>query len=622
MAVDPQLLADSIHLTATSPCLGAGTAAVVSGTDIDGQPWNTPPPIGCDEWQPPAVISAPLTYQINTPAHGLTFSVIVAGQTPFTFFWNKDGAPIQDDAHYSNSETANLIVNHFGPDDAGLYQVVVSNAFGVATSQVAQVVIHAVDAAGANPVTPYSTWATAATNIQDAINAASAGDIVLVTNGLYATGGKVMAGDLTNRVALDKPVTVLSVNGYTTTVIQGAWDPISTNGLGAVRCAWLTNNAVLIGFTLRNGATRASSGNYDGPLESGGGAWCFSNGIVSNCVLTNNSAIYGGGIFGGGGIGFGTLKNSLVIGNVATFGGGAEATLLINCTVVENGALNDLSSNHGAGANYCSVFNSIVLNNFNGWPVQFNTDNHYESSFSAFYAYTCTYPANGGIGNINGIAANPQFLDSFHIAATSPCYGTGSAAYATGADLDGEPWANPPSMGCDEVIVSNLTGSLSVNIETYQTNLLASPPGSTRFTAFFGDITGRASRVEWSFGDGPTMTNFGTTASHQWTNSGNYTVTFTAYNNDNPAGVSTNIAVQVQPLNVPQLQSPLLLANGFQFQFLGQQSANYTVQYTTNLTPPATWQTLQAIINSAGGIIQINDSPWTNTARFYRVLAQ
>lgn len=101
-----------------------------------------------------------------------------------------------------------------------------------------------------NPTPPYSSWATASTNIQVAIEAANPGDTVLVTNGLYNTGGEAMSGTLTNRIALDRALTVQSVNGPFVTVIQGAG---ATNGTSAVRCAWLTNNATLIGFTLTAG---------------------------------------------------------------------------------------------------------------------------------------------------------------------------------------------------------------------------------------------------------------------------------------------------------------------------------------------------------------------------------
>ena len=143
--------------------------------------------------------------------------------------------PIQDNGHFGNSGTANLLVNSFGLDDAGAYQVVVTNSSGAVTSAVAQVVIHAVNVAGANPVSPFSSWATAATSIQDAINSAAAGDIVLVTNGLYATGGLAMSGNLTNRVALNQALTVMSINGYAATIIQGAWDPAATSTVRA-RC--------------------------------------------------------------------------------------------------------------------------------------------------------------------------------------------------------------------------------------------------------------------------------------------------------------------------------------------------------------------------------------------------
>ena len=604
IGTDPQLLADGLHLAATSPCIGAGTASVVSGTDIDGQPWNNPPSIGCDEWQPAPVVSAPLVYQINTPAYGLTFSVVAGGQLPFTFFWSKDGAAIQDDGHHSNSGSANLVVNHFGPDDAGLYQVVISNAFGVVTSQVAQVVIHAVAAAGANPVAPYSTWATAATSIQDAIDTSSAGDIVLVTNGVYTTGGISMDGAITNRVSITKAVTVQSVNGPWVTSIQGAWDTASTNGPGALRCAWLTNGAVMYGFNLQNGATRATG---SAASESGGGVWCYStNVIVSNCILSNNSAYYGGGIKSG------TLNNSLVLFNLAGSGGGTYNTILNNCTVLYNYTTTTGSSGGGTYGGF--VNNSIVVFNYNSFF--FSEDDYY---MPAGFFNSCALAGSFlTIGNGN-ISVNPQFVDLYHIGSASPCVGTGSALYSAGTDFDGEAWLNPPSMGCAEMIVSNLVGPLTVSAHAYQTNFLVN-----RYESFWGTLTGRAAGTIWRFGDGQTATNTGiNNVSHLWTNSGDYSITYTAYNNDNPAGVSTNLTVHVLPLDVPQLQSAVWATNGFQFQFAGQFNANYTVQYSTNLTPPVAWQTLQSIYYGPGGVYQITDSTATNDAiRFYRVIAQ
>jgi hypothetical protein len=76
----------------------------------------------------------------------------------------------------------------------------------------------------------------------------------------------------------------------------------------------------------------------------------------------------------------------------------------------------------------------------------------------------------------------------------------------------------------------------------------------------------------------------------------------------------------VEPLAAPQLQSPLLGANGFQFQFPGQINANYSIQYTTNLTPPIVWQTFQSIYFNTQDPVQIVDGPQTNSIRFYRVV--
>jgi hypothetical protein len=604
---DPQLLADGIHIAATSPCRGVGTNLVI-GTDIDGQPWANPPSMGCDEWQPTPLVSGQPQIQLGGIPLSATFGgLAVSGQAPFSYRWLKDGALLEDGAQFSATHSPNLVALNFGPADAGGYQLVASNSFGMATSVVVQVTVHAVDAAGASPLSPYASWATAATNIQDAVDAAAPGDYVVVTNGVYANGGRAMSGTLTNRVALTKPLTVVSVNGALATAIEGAWDPASVLGALAVRCAWLADGATLSGFTLRKGATQPFTGLVGSPLISGGGAWCVStNGVVSNCILTNNVAGYGGGIS------YGRLNNSLVVGNRAASGGGAYYAALNNCTVLYNYTTTVFTYN-GAGTYYGRTRNSIVRYNYNNYPSGTTEDN--TEAGTPQYTYCCTSPLFSGAGNIN---ADPQLLDPFHIAVNSPCYHAGSPLYSSGMDLDGEPWNNPPSMGYDEVVLVNLVGPLAITLQTWQTNLLVSRPGS-----FSARIAGRASAGQWSFGDGVVVTNTGTFAVHQWTNAGDYWVTFTAYNTDHPGGVSTNLLVHILPVLAPQLQSAGLVSNAFQFQFNAQSSATYSIQATTNLAPPAYWQTLQMIYNSPGGMYQISDfGAVSNGNRFYRVLAQ
>jgi len=198
---------------------------------------------------------------------------------------------------------------------------------------------HYVNMANPSPAVPYTTWATAATNIQGAVDAACAGDTVLVTNGVYASGWRVVDG-VTNRVVVDKPLNLLSVNGPEVTMIDGCRE----DGRRNYRCVYLADGVMLSGLKLHNGWGR----------PNGGGVFCAStNAIVADCHITRCSAGQGGGAYSG------TLSNCVLFGNSAGEGGGAYSAALNNCV------LDDNASEKGGGASDSILVDCILTGNFN-----------------------------------------------------------------------------------------------------------------------------------------------------------------------------------------------------------------------------------------------------------------
>jgi len=203
-------------------------------------------------------------------------------------------------------------------------------------------------------VFPFDSWDNAATNIQAAIDAASPNNTVLVSNGVYSEGGKLIYGTLTNRIAIDKPITVSSLNGAHFSIIVGQ-GPMGSN---AVRCAYLTNGASLIGFTLTNGHTQILVEGVDGLETEGGGAWCEStNSLIQDCVITANKASNAGGVHSG------HIVRSFINGNDAEWGGGGAQGSSVNASRFEGNSAGD----HGGGLYQGSASFCIFSNNYGGW---------------------------------------------------------------------------------------------------------------------------------------------------------------------------------------------------------------------------------------------------------------
>ena len=378
----------------------------------------------------PRILSQPVSLYV-LPGGSARFSVSAAGTIPLNYQWCFNGTPLTDNGHFAGTATPALSIQNVVTNDAGAFTIVITNDWGAVTSSVANLFIataHYVNVNNPSPSAPYTTWATAATVIQNAIDAANVGDWIIVTNGVYATGGRQVGSyNLKwNRVVMTNQVTVISVNGPLVTTILGDVPP--NTAYYGTRCVWLGGGSTLSGFTV------ASGGNYNGnysqdeyDIEGGGIYGQSSSSVVSDCIITGNSGCwYGGGVYNA------TLINCLLTGNnawqsgQAGAGGGTYSCILINCTVVGN--------LDGGGVVYSTCENSIVYDNPSTGPSQSN-------SGSSSFTDSCTTPDPGGVGNTTN---DPTFINfaggDYRLQTGSPCVNAGSNAFITATtDLDGHP---------------------------------------------------------------------------------------------------------------------------------------------------------------------------------------
>ncbi len=156
--------------------------------------------------------------------------------------------------------------------------------------------------------------------------------------------------------------------------------------------------------------------------ENGGGIRCkyTSHVVMNNVIISNNESTYGYG----GGIAVGDISEpyisyALISNNTAVYGGGVYFEKghcdLINSTIVNNTASND------GGGVYCydptnKIENSILWNNYPNQLV-----------YDADITYTDYQAGWPGTGNID---LDPLFVNAsngnFHLTSTSPCIDSGN----------------------------------------------------------------------------------------------------------------------------------------------------------------------------------------------------
>ena len=340
-----------------------------------------------------------------------------------------------------------------------------------------------VNATNASPASPYTSLASASTNIQQAIDVAVSGDEILVAPGIYRIRSTVAIPNhkrLTLRSTQSRAAIIDSQRLCRGMMISGT-------------------NSLVEGFTIQNGLT---NGNYGGGLYinvpctirdclitsnqawAAGGMFIYAPSVlVDNCTIQSNLATYVGGgvdlynystsvlnrciirgnvasnyaggilfdgagtvsnswisnnrsiLSHGGGVKMaqgGNLVNSVVVGNRAqTSGGGIYASFgtMVHCTVVSNTAM---EGGGGVRAFNFTAWNSIVYYN----PASSNENVYADGST---FSNCCTTTNLGGSNFMSAPTFVSRATQDYHLVVGSSCVDSGATNPAVNIDYDGNP---------------------------------------------------------------------------------------------------------------------------------------------------------------------------------------
>ena len=360
---------------------------------------------------------------------------------------------------------------------------------------------------------PYSTWATAATNLKAALDVAYPGAVVLLTNATFTLKPPV---NVTNAVIIrgrnGAAGTILDINassgdrrrGFYVTVAGAVIEGLTfkrgysatsgTDSYGGaiyqtanslIRDCVFTNNIAVFGSAVFMTAGMVSNclfrnnaaNDLGGGGSSGRGALYLAGGVAENCTISSNTATRGGGGIcmtaatvrrstithntaghGGGGIsmeGVGLVENSLLFKNSGGSYNGGGGGIFMNTagSRILNCTLADNRTTGLGGGIYHSagsISNSIIYYNT---LTESGADNDLYST--NLVRYSCAPELATGTGNLLGV---PDFVDrvnrDYQLAAGSICRDSGANLATITLDRDGNP--RPLDGDGDSVAVHDL----------------------------------------------------------------------------------------------------------------------------------------------------------------------
>ena len=320
-----------------------------------------------------------------------------------------------------------------------------------------------------------SSWATPFKYLQNAINAASSGDIIFVKQGVHkpthlrATPTSYTDGDHLNRNATFTPKNGVDIYGGFVGTESKTWQRVvDDNGHmvnQTILCGDVLNEAVIdeaitvgdrrttiskanaayhvlyssgiTSLTYINGVTlRYGNANGAGVDADGGGMRSATNYVAINCIANNNTGASGGGWregtntnciannntgANGGGWRFGTNTNCIANNNTATYGGGWREGTNTNCIANNNTANTGGGWFEGTNTNCIANNNTATAGTGGGWRGGTNTN---------CIAYSNTAVTDGG-GWRDGINTNCTAYSNTASGGGGWYYGTNTNCIAT-----------------------------------------------------------------------------------------------------------------------------------------------------------------------------------------------